>query len=56
MWVAKLLSVWLYGVHPMDAGALVSAEALLIAVSLAACLAPALRAMHAEPLEILRAA
>jgi predicted permease len=56
MWVSKLLSVWLYGVHPTDAGALVGAEVVLIAVSLAACLAPALRAMRAEPLEILRAA
>jgi putative ABC transport system permease protein len=56
MWVSKLLSVWLYGVHPTDAGGLVGAEVLLILVSLAACLAPALRAMRAEPLEILRAA
>ena len=30
MWVAKLLSVWLYTVHPTDAGTLVGAEAVLL--------------------------
>jgi predicted permease len=56
MWVAKVLAAWLYGVNPMDAGTLVGAEILLIGISLAACLVPALRAMRAEPLDILRAA
>ena len=55
MWASKLLAAWLYGVDPTDAVALVSAEAVLVAVSFTACVIPALRAMAADPLEILRA-
>jgi putative ABC transport system permease protein len=55
MWSAKLLAAWLYGVDPTDAGALVSAECVLIAASFAACLVPALRAAAADPQAVLRA-
>jgi predicted permease len=56
MWVAKLLSVWLYTVHPTDAGTLIGAEGVLLVVSVCACLVPALRATRAEPGDVLRAA
>ena len=45
----------LYSVDPMDAVALVSAEAILIGVSLLAAMGPALRATRADPVELLRA-
>ncbi len=56
MWVAKLLSVWLYTVHPTDAGTLVGAEAVLLVVSVCACVVPGLRAMRADPGDVMRAA
>jgi putative ABC transport system permease protein len=52
---AYLLNAVLIGVYPTDAVSLVAAEAVLIAVGLAATLAPARRAVRANPLEILRA-
>jgi putative ABC transport system permease protein len=52
----KLLQAWLYDVAPTDAGVLVAAECVLIAVGLLAALGPALAATRAEPLEVLRAA
>jgi len=55
MWAGSLLESFLWGVHPADATALVLAEAVLIGVTMASCLAPALRATRADPLEILRA-
>lgn len=55
MWAAKLLSYWLYNVGPTDVGSLVLAEAVLFVVSLIACAVPALTAMRADPIEILRA-
>jgi len=45
----------MWGVYPVDAGALILAEATLLAVTLLACIAPALRATRADPLEIIRA-
>jgi ABC-type antimicrobial peptide transport system permease subunit len=45
----------MWGVYPVDAGALIGAEAALIVVTMLACLAPALRASKADPLEIIRA-
>ncbi len=56
MWTAKLLAAWLYGVYPTDAVALLSAEAILVLVSFAACVLPAIRAATTDPLDILRAA
>jgi hypothetical protein len=55
MWSSVLLGSWLYDVYHTDALSLVLAEALLFAAALAACLQPALRAMRADPIEILRA-
>ena len=55
MWAGFLLNSFLWGVYPLDAEALVLAEAILFAVTMASCLAPALRATRADPLEILRA-
>src|SRR3990172_9239091 len=45
----------LYGVEPTDPVALIVAEAVLMVVALGACLVPALRAMRADPVEVLRA-
>ena len=55
MWAGTLLSKWLYDVHPADVTALVAAELILLVVTLLACLVPALRAMQADPVEVLRA-
>ena len=55
MWAGFLLNSFLWGVYPADAGALVVAEVILFAVTMASCIAPALRATRADPLEILRA-
>ncbi len=55
MWSSYLLENYLEDVYPTDALTLVAAEAVLVAVTVAACLAPAFRAMRADPIEILRA-
>jgi len=55
LWSSFLLENFLEDVYPTDALTLVSAEAVLIAMTIAACLAPAFRAMRADPIEILRA-
>lgn len=55
MWAGFLLNSFLWGVYPLDAQALVIAEAILFSVTMASCIAPALRATRADPLEILRA-
>jgi putative ABC transport system permease protein len=52
---AYLFNAVLIGVYPTDAISLVAAEAVLLAVGLAATLAPARRAVRANPLDILRA-
>ncbi len=52
---AYLFKAVLIGVYPTDALSLVAAEAVLLGVGLAATLAPARRAVHANPLDILRA-
>jgi ABC-type antimicrobial peptide transport system permease subunit len=46
---------WLKGIGPTDVIALVGAEALIIGVSLLACLGPAARAARADLVELLRA-
>jgi predicted permease len=55
MWFAQLLGYWLYDVNPTDAASLVTAELILIAVSLIACAVPGIRASRADPVEVLRA-
>lgn len=45
----------LFEVSPSDSTSMVVASALLIAAALAACVPPALRAMHVDPVEGLRA-
>jgi predicted permease len=55
LWTSSLLQNVLEDVYPTDALTLVIAEAVLLAVTLGACLSPALRAAKADPIEILRA-
>ena len=55
MWGSTLLGEWLYNVYHTDAVSLVLAEAVLLLAGFAACAQPALRAMRANPVEILRA-
>jgi hypothetical protein len=55
MWAGQLLDAWLYDVFFVNVISLVLAEGVLLAAGLGACLAPALRATRADPVEILRA-
>lgn len=55
MWAGTLLKKVLYDVPPTDVTAIVTAEAILLAVTMLASGAPALRAMRADPVEVLRA-
>jgi putative ABC transport system permease protein len=55
LWSSYLLQNFLVDIRPTDPVTLVLAEAVLIAVTIVACLAPAFRAMRADPIEILRA-
>ena len=52
--LTRLLASLLYGVTPLDPLALLAAPAILSAVAMAACLAPALLAIRADPAEALR--
>jgi ABC-type lipoprotein release transport system permease subunit len=51
----RALSRVVFGVTPSDAGAALTACALLLAASLVACVPPALRAMRVDPVDGLRA-
>ncbi len=55
MWAASSIERLLYTVSPVDAVALVTAEAILVGTSLAASVGPALRATRADPVDLLRA-
>jgi len=55
MWGGTYLNQYLYRVAFSDVFALAGAEVILIAVILVSCVAPALRAMRANPLDLLRA-
>ncbi len=55
LWTSYFLQNVLEDVNPTDAPTLVVAEAVLLAVTIGACLSPALRAAKADPIEILRA-
>jgi len=55
MWGASTLRAYLYGIEPTDPVALVAAEGVLAASVLLASLPAAIRAMRADPAEVLRA-
>ncbi len=55
IWAGNLLSQWLYNVEPADASAIVGSGAVLVAITMLSGLAPAIRAMRADPIEVLRA-
>lgn len=52
--VTRVLASYLYGVTPTDPLAWLAAAALILAVALAACLAPARSAAKVDPLTVLR--
>jgi predicted permease len=56
MWAGFLLWKQMWGVYPVDAGALIAGETTLLIVTMLACLVPALRATRANPVNVLRAA
>lgn len=55
MWAGFLLWNRMWGVYPVDAQALIAGETTLLLVTMLACLAPALRATRANPVDVLRA-
>lgn len=55
MWAGTLLTKVLYNVNPTDVVAIVSAEVILLTVTMLASTVPALRAMRADPVVVLRA-
>jgi predicted permease len=55
MWGSTLLGEWLFDVYHTDVRSLVAAELVLFGAAMLACLQPALRAMRADPVQILRA-
>jgi putative ABC transport system permease protein len=52
---ARLLTKMLFGVTPLDAGTYSVVAALLLVVAVIACLVPAIRATHVDPLTSVRA-
>ncbi|HKS06177.1 MAG TPA: ABC transporter permease [Gemmatimonadaceae bacterium] len=55
MFAAFEVNAWLWGVYPVDATALVIAEATVLAVTMVACAIPASRAAAANPVDVMRA-
>jgi predicted permease len=55
MYAAFSVYYWLWGVYPVDAVSLVIAELVLLAVTAVASAIPALRAVRANPAEVMRA-
>ncbi len=55
MWGGTFLADYLYNLPFTDVFALAGAEAVLIAIILLSCIAPVLRAMRADPVDLLRA-
>jgi hypothetical protein len=53
--LTRVLTDYLYGVEPNDPLTLVGVAAVLVLVSVAACLIPARRATNVDPVEVLRA-
>jgi ABC-type antimicrobial peptide transport system permease subunit len=52
---SSVLSDLLYGIEPTDPGVFAATTALLAAIALAACVAPARRALRVDPITALRA-
>ena len=55
LWLTRFLVHHLFEVTPIDPVTYLAAAVLLVAVALAACLLPALRAVKISPTEALRA-
>ena len=55
MYAGRRLDQWLYGVFYTDVWALLVAELILVATTVLASLAPAMRAARSNPVDILRA-
>jgi ABC-type lipoprotein release transport system permease subunit len=55
-WASAGVSTYLWGVKNTDPVSLVVAELILVAITMAAAMVPALRAARANPVEVLRAA
>src|ERR1035437_8593396 len=55
MWAGFLIWERLWGVYPVDAVSLIAAEVTLLIVTMMACLVPAMRAMRADPVDVMRA-
>jgi predicted permease len=55
MWGASALRAYLYGIEPTDAGALALAECVLVATTLLATIPAILKAMRANPVDVMRA-
>jgi len=54
LFLMKMLSALLYGVGPGDAATYSISGALILAVAVASCWLPALRAMRLDPVETIR--
>ncbi len=54
LWLTRLMQGLLFGVAPTDVSTFVAVSALLVVVTLAACLVPARRAMRVDPIVALR--
>ena len=54
-WSTRVLSGFLYGVEPNDPLTLIGVTAVLVLVSVAACLIPARRATTVDPVQVLKA-
>jgi hypothetical protein len=52
--LGRVIRTMIFGVRPTDVPTYIAVAALLMIVSLAACLAPAIRAIRVEPLSVLR--
>jgi putative ABC transport system permease protein len=55
MWAGFLIWDKMYGVYPVDATALIAAEVTLLVTTMVACFVPAMRAMRADPVSVMRA-
>ena len=55
LFVARLLTSFLYGVEPNDPATLLMVGAVFVLVSATACLAPARRATAVDPVRVLKA-